>query len=201
MMAGKLETRLLNYFLLIAAAAVMIGVEFYFEIERPGLTQEICTTTVHNSDTITGELNAPPPATALGHLRNKVVVMFGLLTLVVAIVLMMFIKNITMPLCRMAEVAERINQGDLSQVVEIESRDEIGQVGIAINELTSNLQEIASFTSTTGSAILKQLEVIADALKQGQNPDLVDIESIQSDVESLVEFADSFELLQTAPNQ
>lgn len=200
-MTEKLETRLLKYFLLIAAAAVMIGVEFYFEIERPGLTQEICTAAVHNSDTITGESNAPPPTTTLGHLRNKVVVMFGLLTLVVAIVLMMFIKNITMPLCRMAEVAERINQGDLSQVVEIESRDEIGQVGIAINELTSNLQEIASFTSTTGSAILKQLEVIADALKQNQNPDLVDIKSIQSDVESLVEFADSFELLQTAPNQ
>ena len=38
----KLEITLLNYFFLIAIAAMMIGVEFYFEMSKPGLTQEIC---------------------------------------------------------------------------------------------------------------------------------------------------------------
>jgi len=37
----KLETILLNYFLLIAIAAMMIGVEFYFEMSKQGLKQEI----------------------------------------------------------------------------------------------------------------------------------------------------------------
>lgn len=196
-MIGRLEVRLLNYFLLIAIAAVMIGVEFYFEMDRPDLAQEICTVIEQPASQGYSDQAIPQTSSALEKLRNKIVTMFGVLTLVVAIVLMMFIKNITRPLCKMAEVAERINHGDLSQIVEIESKDEIGQLGIAINELTSNLQEVASFTSSTSGEAIRKLNTMIEQIKDGKKPSPAEVEAIKSDIESLIEFSDSFELLKT----
>ena len=94
----KLELCLLNYFLLIAIAAVMIGVEFYFEMSKPGLMQDICASPTAVTEIIDSEIIDPDKdalSPALSNLRNKIVVMFGVLTLVVSIVMMMFVKNIT----------------------------------------------------------------------------------------------------------
>jgi methyl-accepting chemotaxis protein len=184
-MARRLETRLLHYFLLITFAAILIGVEFYFEMSRPDLWQEIC----------------GPGAdahAALDRLRNKIVIMFGVLTIVVAIVLMMFIKNITTPLQHMVNVVDRINQGDLSQAVEVQSGDEIGQVGATINELATNLQEVAAFTTTTTRDVLEKLDSCLATLGQrsGQQPDQLppELEEIRSDLSSLLGFVESFKL-------
>lgn len=186
-MNGKLQTRLINYFLLIAFAAMLIGVEFYFEMDKKELRQEICT--VATLDTDSSELAEP-----LTKLRNKVVIMFGVLTLVVAIVLMMFIKNITHPLQKMADVANQINEGDLSQVVPIETQDEIGQVGNAINELTSNLQEVAKLTANTTMETIHQLNAMGD------NPDKGELEAVKDKLKTLCQFVDSFTLLHTELN-
>ena len=182
-MKNKLQTRLINYFLLIAFAAVLIGVEFYFEMNRTGLQADLCTV-------VPGTNQVSEPLKAL---LNKVVIMFGVLTLVVAIVLMMFIKNITYPLQKMANVAALVNQGDLSQVVPVETQDEIGQVGTAINELTSNLQEVAKFTATTTLESIVQL----DHLMQSEPASMDELGDIKSKLKTLCEFVDSFTLLKT----
>ncbi len=181
-MARRLEVRLLHYFLLIAFAAVLIGVEFYFEMSRAELWLAICM----ESDAAGDTLNQP----ALQQLRDKVVIMFGVLTAVVAIVLMMFIKNITLPLRRMLDVVNKINQGDLSQEVAVETKDEIGQVGQTINDLASNLQEVAAFTSTT----TRDIESKLDALAVGPRDAHDDIREIKDDLASLRDFLDSFTL-------
>ncbi|MDH5327765.1 MAG: HAMP domain-containing protein [Gammaproteobacteria bacterium] len=184
-MNNKLQTRLINYFLLIAFAAMLIGVEFYFEMNRTGLQTEMCAVPAHATDDAVSQ--------PLINLRNKVVIMFGVLTLVVAIVLMMFIKNITHPLQKMADVAAKINEGDLSQVVPIETGDEIGQVGTAINELTSNLQEVAKFTATTTMEAIDRLNQLIEA-----KPDNTEALSDMKDhLKTLCHFVDSFTLLHT----
>ncbi len=172
-----LEIRLLNYFLLITIAAMMIGVEFFFEMNRDDLVQEICQA-----------VNDAP----LQHLRNKIVIMFGVLTLVVAIVLMMFIKNITWPLQHMVDVAERINSGDLSQSVEIKTQDELGQLGTAINDLTSNLQEIAVFSTATSNAMQQHLQALSARLDDPEAQR--EIQAIRSELQSLREFISLFEV-------
>lgn len=171
----------MHYFLLIAMAAIMIGIEFYFEMDRADLPAQICA-----ADAAPGE--------ALDQLRNKIVIMFGVLTLVVAIVLMMFIKNITQPLQRMADVAKRINEGDLSQVVEVEHKDEIGQVGETINDLTSNLQEVAAFTSATGAEILEKLDALSQRLEREGKPVPEELGEIRENLDSLHGFVESFKL-------
>jgi len=190
----KLETILLNYFLLIAIAAMMIGVEFYFEMGRPGLQQDICINSTAITDSINSTLYESP---ALSSLRNKIVVMFGVLTIVMAIVMMMFVKNITRPLQRTLDTAELINDGDLSQVIKIETHDEVGQLGVVINELTSNFQEIASSTSGMINAIESRIDDLSKTLDDNASDSTKQISLIRHELDSLRMFIDSFNLLET----
>ena len=191
----KLELCLLNYFLLIAIAAVMIGIEFYFEMSKPGLKQDICMTATTITEIIVSDHDEFSPV--LSDLRNKIAIMFGVLTLVVAIVMMMFVKNITRPLQRTLDTAKLINDGDLSQVIRIEAHDEVGQLGIVINELTSNFQEIATSTSAMIRTIESRLDTLSESLPDN-NPDHAEqITQIRHELDALYAFVDSFNLLQT----
>ncbi len=208
--ARKLELSLLNYFLLIAIAAMMIGVEFYFEMSKPGLKQDICTTStatskiiapgIIESETLRPEFvntNPEEDSPALSDLRNKIAIMFGVLTLVVAIVMMMFVKNITRPLQRTLDTARLINDGDLSQVITVEAHDEVGQLGIVINELTSNFQEIASSTLAMINAIESQIDVLSRSLVNNNSASAEQITHIKQELRALHAFIDAFNLLQT----
>ena len=191
----KLELCLLNYFLLIAIAAVMIGIEFYFEMSRPDLLQDICADPATTKELMNASTVELPHA--LSDLRTKIVVMFGVLTIVVSIVMMMFVKNITRPLQRTLDTAKLINDGDLSQVIHIEAHDEVGQLGIVINELTSNFQEIATSTSAMIKTIESRLDTLSESLSE-DNPDHDrQITQIRQELDALHAFVDSFNLLQT----
>jgi len=191
----KLELCLLNYFLLIAIAAVMIGIEFYFEMSKPGLQQDICITHTTATEIIASDLDGLSPP--LSDRRNKIAIMFGVLTLVVAIVMMMFVKNITRPLQRTLDTAKLINDGDLSQVIRIEAHDEVGQLGIVINELTSNFQEIATSTSVMINEIESRLDTLSESLSETNPDDAKQVTLIRQELDTLHAFVDSFNLLQT----
>jgi methyl-accepting chemotaxis protein len=193
-MTRRLETRLLHYFLLITFAAILIGVEFYFEMSRSDLWQEICAPALTACPAPERIIEGQMDAHSLERLRNKIVIMFGVLTIVVAIVLMMFIKNITAPLQRMVNVVNKINQGDLSQEIEVQSKDEIGQVGATINELATNLQEVAAFTTTTTRDVLDKLDACIAATEAAQGAPTAELQEIRDDLTSLLGFVESFKL-------
>lgn len=187
-MKSKLEIRLLSYFLLIVFAVVLIAIEFYFELDfEYGL--QLCKQALN----VDGEQASTP---TLKQLRNKILIMFMILSIVVAIVLVMFLRIIANPLSKMATVAKCINEGDLSQTVIIEHQDEIGEVGIAINDLASNLQEVATFTASTANEsleTLKQLRILAN-----DDEELIQhINAIEQNLLSMSSFVNSFTLLDT----
>ncbi|MDH5370370.1 MAG: HAMP domain-containing protein [Gammaproteobacteria bacterium] len=182
---SKLELRMLNYFMLIAFAAILIGIEFYFELNTSH-SKEICSMQTAQNQ-IQDNFNP------LDDIRTKILVMFALLSVVIAIVLIMFMKNITIPLGKMVEVAQHINEGDLSQTIKIDNHDEISEVGDAINELASNLQEVATFTSLTATDAIDKIQ----ALKKlnTDNPENIKIiNDIEKNLESMSSFVNSFKL-------
>jgi len=187
-MISKLEVRLLNYFLLIAFAAVLIGIEFYFEMDAD-MGQNICNDLAHQQ---TDQAKSNP----LDNLRNKILIMFMVLSFVVAIVLTMFIKNVATPLCKMVQVARSINEGDLSKIVSIDNHDEIGEVGIAINELASNLQEVATFTSATANDTLDSIKLLQEMVSDNPQTTKV-VNQIEKNILSISGFVDSFKFLDT----
>ena len=189
-MTRRLEVRLMHYFLMITMAAVMIGIEFYFGVDEADLLQGLSST---GEEAIAVKEGV---SSALEQLRTKIVIMFGVLIIVVAIVMLMFLRNITRPLQKMYDSAKRINEGDLSLVVEIETEDEIGQVGNTINELTSNLQEVALMASVTCKDSLDTLEEIQQNAVERKQLNVTKLESVYHKLDSLKGFVDLFKLLE-----
>lgn len=74
---------------------------------------------------------------------NKSLIYAGLTTGLIAVALGMFLtRRITGPIRLMAFGAKRIAGGDLGQRVEIQSNDEIGQLGQAFNAMADSLEQM-----------------------------------------------------------
>lgn len=177
----KIELKMLHYFLLMSLAALMIGLEFYFELGSDALTQSVCGSSISAQN--------PACHEALGHLSNKILLMSFVLMIVIAIMLAMFMKYITIPLLTISTAAGKINEGDLSQIVHIHNDDEIGQVAEAMNALTSNLQEVAAYTQVTCKGAIEKLSASSEELHEES------IESALNDIKSLNQFMNTFKLL------
>jgi len=208
---GGLERKLLAYFILIALAALMIGVEFVLELNSVQMKKELW----EKMKGARGEASFSEDSSAfdpIERLRNKIIIMFGVLTVVVGIVLIMFIRNITTPLQHMVDAAEKINRGDLSRIITVEMGDEIGQLGIAMNELTSNLQEITAYTKSWSKQVLAKIERLRDEVC-GLEKAILEVKALEGrkesvqivreeaarlekDLKMLLDITDSFVLLQ-----
>jgi methyl-accepting chemotaxis protein len=152
---SSLERKMLSYFGLIAAASLLITIEFMYAIQTaaPDI-QALC------------QPGASPPdvmssiAPALASLREKAALMFAVQVIVTLIVLIMFMRRITGPLQHMVETSRVISDGDLSRTVQIRTKDEIGLLGETINGLTSNIQEIVAFGMSTEASLRSDLQAL-----------------------------------------
>lgn len=149
----SLERQMLTYFGLIAAASLLITVEFIWALQSA--MSEV------NASAVPWFAPAPPgqpSIAALAALRNKAVLMCVVQAVVTLTILIMFIRRITGPLQQMIKQSRVISQGDLSRTIEIHRRDEIGLLGETINGLTSNIQEIVAFGLSTESSLRSSLQ-------------------------------------------
>ena len=78
----------------------------------------------------------------------------------IAMTLYFFVKDIANPLDGMIMAAKRIRDGHLSATVPVVSKDEIGQLGDIINDLTANLQEVLLFVGAVNSDLTDIIEEI-----------------------------------------
>lgn len=190
-MIGKLELKMMNYFLLIAIAAILIGFEFYLQLSDLNYLKGLYADYMAGDDKSTID---DFPA-AIAQLRDKIVIMFVVLSGVAAIVMLMFIKNITLPLGKMITISKAINQGDLSHYIEVEQQDEIGELGQAINELTSNFQELASLTMTTCGELEESLNAAIEKLNSDTPATLEELEAMRREIAMLQQFLNEITLL------
>ncbi|GAB6084632.1 ATP-binding protein [Desulfuromonas carbonis] len=66
---------------------------------------------------------------------------FGLLLLVGLALTLLTQTLISAPLLRLLRHTERVGDGDLDSRIQVESKDEVGQLGVAFNRMTAHLQE------------------------------------------------------------
>jgi len=190
---GKLELKMMNYFLLIAIAAILIGFEFYLQLSDLDYLKGLYAD--YLADTEKRSIADFPPAIA--HLRDKIVIMFVVLSGVAAIVMLMFIKNITLPLGKMITISKAINQGDLSHYIQIEQKDEIGELGQAINELTSNFQELASLTMASCEKLDESIMKTIAQLQDNTPASVEELEAMHNEIAMLQQFLNEITLLGT----
>lgn len=135
----SLQRTMIIYILLIGFAALLVSSEFVLDTHSTALKQEL----THNFQRYaSGELSQEQVYEPLVRIRNKAIMMVGVILAVVVIVLTMFIKTITEPLQHMVDVSKAISAGDLSRTTGVESRNELSQLAAGIDDMSTNLQEI-----------------------------------------------------------
>lgn len=146
----SLQRTMIIYILLIGFASLLVASEFVLDTHSPALKQELALNFQQYAD---GDMTEDGIYEPLTKVRNKAVMMVGVILAVVVIVLTMFIKTITEPLQHMVEVSRAISAGDLSQATGVETRNELSQLSAAIDDMSTNLQEIIMLSrSVCGSA-------------------------------------------------
>ncbi len=84
----------------------------------------------------TDEVFAP-----LYQLRNLALIVSGAATIILILMAMFSSRLITNPIQRITSIVKRIQAGDLGLRVQVASRDEIGTLGSAFNDMTNQLAE------------------------------------------------------------
>ena len=75
----------------------------------------------------------------------SIVGLTGLMVLLVIVVAMIFAKNLTRPLHKLAGAAEQIAEGDLNVKVDVKANDEIGEVSQALGKTVVRLQSYIDY--------------------------------------------------------
>ena len=68
-----------------------------------------------------------------------------LMVAIVAVVAVLFARNMTRPLRKLSGVAEQIAQGDLNVTLDVHSNDEIGEVSDALNKTVVRLKSYIDY--------------------------------------------------------
>jgi two-component system NtrC family sensor kinase len=105
-------------------------------------------------------------------LRNRVMLTFaglaGLTALLLLVLLAAIAANITRPLRRLVEATGRVARGELDHRVEIETRDELGQLAGSFNRMTEDLSRASENLTQWGRTLEKRVEERTRELQQTQ---------------------------------
>jgi two-component system NtrC family sensor kinase len=106
-------------------------------------------------------------------LRNRVMGTFALLAILLAafiLALLAFVAgNVTRPLRRMVDTADKIAGGDLGRRLEIPQRDEIGNLASAFNRMTANLVQANENLVQWGQTLGHRVEERTRELREAQD--------------------------------
>ncbi len=186
---STLERQMLTYFGLIAAASLLITVEFVWAVQR---AMSEAGGSMHASRGV--DDSAAAMLAMFGALRNQAVIMCVVQAVITLVVLFMLIRRITGPLQQMVKQARAISEGDLSRTIEISRRDEIGLVAETINGLTSNIQEIVAIGLSTDALLRPPIEELRTRI--GDDPDSSEqLDRIEERLDGFKSILEGFELL------
>ncbi len=194
---NNLQRTMIMYFMLIVCAALLVTVEFVFDVQSIELKDLL----LKNFEKFSvNELNKTQVFEPMEGLRNKAILMIGIIMYVTIIVLTMLIKNITGPLQHMIDISKEISNGDLTRTIHIDSGNELSQLGGVINEMSTNLEEvtmIAKNMSETGELCITHTRelLIKEVSHIKETADILsELEQLQDDFEMLKFFMEEFQL-------
>jgi methyl-accepting chemotaxis protein len=185
---SSLERKMLSYFGLIAAASLLITVEFVLAIRAatpPATAGQAALLATASLEAVSRSMQS---------LQNKALLMFVVQAVVTLIVLVMFMRRITSPLQQMVEEAKDIAEGDLSRTIKVRTRDEIGLIGETINGLTSNIQEIVTLGLSTEEALRSPIAELRQRL-DGDLESTKRLDYIEARLDGFRDIAECFKLL------
>jgi signal transduction histidine kinase len=101
------------------------------------------------------------------------------------LLILIFTRILLKPIEKLASATEEIIRGELSQTVDIRSRDEIGDLAIAFNQMTIQLKESRNDLEQKVEERTHQLEVNIEELNRTKTTTLKTLEDLQTATEEL----------------
>ncbi|KAA9011347.1 methyl-accepting chemotaxis protein [Niallia endozanthoxylica] len=98
-------------------------------------------------------------------LKTTVIVML-LSVLIGSFAVYFIIRSIVRPLNKIKEKAITISQGNLTEAIEIKTNDEIGQLGLAFNEMQNNLRNLVQKIETSAKQVTDASEELSASSSQ-----------------------------------
>jgi methyl-accepting chemotaxis protein len=149
---SRLKKKLFLYFILISIVSISISAEIILELGSPAFRGVFLTNMEHELTRVMSKeeahtfVNEKMDKSMLFSAFSELQVRMILLLLVVGASIIgafrLFTKDIVSPMESMVNATRRIADGDLSASVPINTQDEIGQIGLLINEMSVNLQDL-----------------------------------------------------------
>jgi len=97
----------------------------------------------------------------INRLRNQLIFVGLGISLMFGLIGFLFSRGITNPIGRLVKAAQSIAKGDLDQKVTVETKDEIGELGTAFNEMTDDLRS----SNEENEQLYQKLKEWADTLE------------------------------------
>lgn len=108
-------------------------------------------------------------------------------TLIIGIVIVLFlVRSIIRPIANLREKAEIISTGDLTQSVEVKTKDEVGQLGAAFNKMSEGLRELVGeveWNAQQVAASAEELNANADQMTSSSEQVSLAVQEVSSSAE------------------
>ena len=127
--------------------------------------------------------------TALANSASRIMIIFICVGVMLAIFLGVLISRIiSVPLKRGVNVAEAISNGDLTQTIDINRKDEVGQLAGAMNAMVDKLKSIVGDVRSAADNVAagsQQLSSSSEEMSQGATEQASSIEEVSSSMEEM----------------
>ncbi len=124
--------------------------------------------------------------------NNARVLMFTLagIAIILAVLMAAFLtRSIVNPLRKGVELATAVAAGDITKSVDVDRKDEIGQLASALNSMTEKLRDVVAEVKNTADNVAagsEQLSSGAQQLSQGSTEQASAVEEVSSSMEQMV---------------
>ncbi len=122
------------------------------------------------------------------HIRNIIIIGLIISILVLGTLIYFISKDISDSLKKAVNISESIAEGNLNDKLNIDQKDEIGQLATALNKMVDSLREIVTNIKTGADKIgvaSQQLSGSSQQLSQGANEQASSIEEVSSTMEEI----------------
>jgi methyl-accepting chemotaxis protein len=193
------RNKVLVVFCLLALAAVAVDIKFVFDVS--GEMAKAGKVRVSNpaSDSL---MTVPVQAELLDYIRTRMSLVLGVTILCLASMIYLYVHKIHRPLKQVVRATKEMANGNLSDPIRPNGRNEVGELAEVINDLAANYQEVLLLTGTAvgkSSSAVERIEKVLDRgdKSAGQEELQEQVGVIKRDLEMLGSVVKDFEFYQT----
>jgi len=193
------RNKVLLVFCLIALAAVAVDMKLVLDVSSEMTKVGKVRASNPTSDPL---MMVPVQAELLDYVRTRMSLVLGVTILLVASIIYLYVHKIYRPLKQVVRATKEMSNGNLSNPIRPNGRDEVGELAEVINDLAANYQEVLLLTGTAvgkSSSAVERIEKLLDRgdKSAGQAELQEQVGIIKRDLEMLGSVVKDFEFYQT----